>query len=265
VTAATHLLLHIRFCRRHAFGWVAKVRLQTARISRRREFQRGDRRPSLCRPCPWLEARFRAATFSFLLFTAGSRSKSIFPRIAPFSIVYEKLISPERRDAATTDARGQLRLVWVKIHRRGCSVRTSGRPPIADEIVHRRDRLPAPRPSRGRRFIHLPTLQHHGQPHAAQFWLASASVLCQSRFEACACEEGLSGPAPTPGWRITMPPRPARDGSPTVFDPYRQSVTWPRDRPHLPARRVVMSKAHSCRHQQVIEKALCLHIGEMQT
>jgi hypothetical protein len=79
--------------------------------------------------------------FSFLLFTAGSRSKSIFPRIAPFSIVYEKLISPEWRDAATTDDRGQLRLVWVKIHRRGCSVRTSGLPPIADEVVHRCDRL----------------------------------------------------------------------------------------------------------------------------
>jgi hypothetical protein len=35
--------------------------------------------------------------------------------------------------------------------------------------------------------------------------------------------------------------------SPQALDPYRQPVAGLRDRPHLPARRIVMSKAHFCR------------------
>src|SRR5262245_65272587 len=53
--------------------------------------------------------------------------------------------------------------------------------------------------------------------------------------------------------------------SPQAFDPYRQAVARPRDRPHLPARYVVAGKVHPCGRKQVIEEALRLHIGEMET
>jgi hypothetical protein len=68
---------------------------------------------------------WRHASAQLLFLPAFHRGQPIqinLPAYRPFSIVYEKLISPEWRDAATTDARGQLRLVWVKIHCRGCSV-----------------------------------------------------------------------------------------------------------------------------------------------
>src|SRR6266498_2155169 len=58
--------------------------------------------------------------------------------------------------------------------------------------------------------------------------------------------------------------QPSRRLSAHALNPYRQPVAGLRDRPHLPARYVVVSKAHFCRRQQVMEEALGLHIGEMQ-
>jgi len=62
----------------------------------------------------------------------------------------------------------------------------------------------------------------------------------------------------TDSYRISVPPCNARIGrttrehpqrSPQSFDPYRQPVAGLRDRPHLPAGHIAVSKAHSCRRQ----------------